>query len=95
MSSVSFAQNIRGSATGPTAAPGYDHPGHCGQYVSCCSTLGAGQEREDKLAALAAKTGKKPNILVFLVDDVGWMDPGFNSGGVAAGNATPNMDKLA
>ena len=49
----------------------------------------------DKLAALEAKTGKKPNILIFLMDDVGWMDPGFNGGGAAVGNATPNMDKLA
>src|SRR5262245_758018 len=39
--------------------------------------------------------GKKPNILIFLLDDVGWMDPGFNGGGVAVGNATPNMDNLA
>ena len=29
------------------------------------------------------------------MDDVGWMDPGFNGGGAAVGNATPNMDKLA
>ena len=50
---------------------------------------------QDKLAALQQKTGKKPNILIFLLDDVGWMDPGFNGGGVAVGNATPNMDKLA
>jgi hypothetical protein len=30
MSSGSLAQNARGSATGPTTAPGYDHPG---QYL--------------------------------------------------------------
>lgn len=48
-----------------------------------------------KLASLAAKTGKKPNIMIFLLDDVGWGDPGFNGGGVAVGNATPNMDRLA
>ena len=29
------------------------------------------------------------------MDDVGWMDPGFNGGGDAVGNATPHMDKLA
>ena len=46
----------------------------------------------DKLAALEKKTGKKPNILIFLLDDVGWMDLGFNGGGVAVGNATPKMD---
>jgi arylsulfatase len=48
-----------------------------------------------KLTALAQKTGKKPNIMIFLLDDVGWMDPGFNGGGVAVGNATPVMDRLA
>jgi hypothetical protein len=48
----------------------------------------------NKLASLAAKSGKKPNIMIFLLDDVGWGDPGFNDDGVADGNATPNMDKL-
>jgi arylsulfatase A-like enzyme len=49
----------------------------------------------DKLAALQKKTGKKPNIFIFLMDDTGWMDPGFNGGGVAVGAETPNMDRLA
>jgi hypothetical protein len=31
MSNAAIAQNIRGSATGPTSAPGYDHPG---QYIT-------------------------------------------------------------
>ena len=53
------------------------------------------KQADEKLAALAEKTGKKPNILIFLMDDVGWMDPGFNGGGVAVGNATPEMDKYA
>jgi arylsulfatase len=53
------------------------------------------REARDKLAALQSKTGKKPNILFFLLDDVGWMDPGFNGGGIAVGNETPTMDKLA
>jgi arylsulfatase A-like enzyme len=29
------------------------------------------------------------------MDDTGYMDPGFNGGGVAVGNATPNMDRIA
>ena len=32
---------------------------------------------QDKLASLAAKIGKKPNIVIFLLDDLGWWDPGF------------------
>ncbi|MGL6266771.1 MAG: hypothetical protein ACRC2O_02555, partial [Chitinophagaceae bacterium] len=29
-----------------------------------------------KLAALEKKTGKKPNIVWFIIDDMGWGDPG-------------------
>ena len=44
-----------------------------------------------KLAAL----GGKPNILVFLLDDVGWGDLGAYGGGIAVGSPTPNMDRAA
>jgi arylsulfatase A-like enzyme len=56
-----------------------------------------GQEKAaaEKLAALQKKTGKKPNIVWFLIDDMGHGDPGFNGGGAAIGAATPNMDRLA
>src|SRR5215470_10919711 len=98
------AQNARGSATGPTTAKGYDHPG---QYLHVKDVKPADNmypvvqhpeqdtEAQQKLAALEKRFGKKPNILVFLMDDVGWWDPGFNGGGVAVGNATPVMDRLA
>jgi len=49
----------------------------------------------DKLAALRAKTGRPPNILIILVDDMGWADIGVNGGGVAVGAPTPNIDQLA
>ena len=48
-----------------------------------------------KLAGLAARTGKKPNIVILLVDDMGYGDPGAFGGGEAIGAATPNMDQLA
>ena len=98
------AQNIRGSATGPTTAKGYSHPD---QYIHMKDVkpadnmypviAHADQENQarQKLAALEKKFGKKPNILLFLLDDVGWMDPGFNGGGIAVGNETPTMDRLA
>ena len=38
-------------------------------------------EAKAKLTKAAAKFGRKPNFLVFLLDDVGWIDPGFNGGG--------------
>jgi arylsulfatase A-like enzyme len=94
----------RGSVTGQATAPGFDHPD---EYITEFATPVASNmepvivhpaeeaQTSDKLAALQAKTGRKPNLLVFLMDDVGWMDPGFNGGGTAVGNATPHMDELA
>jgi len=98
------AQNIRGSATGPTGAKGYDHPGqhlHVQDVKPADNMYPVVQlpeqdaEARRKLAALEQRFGKKPNILIFLMDDVGYMDPGFNVGGVAVGNSTPVMDRLA
>jgi arylsulfatase A-like enzyme len=97
-------ENIRGASTGPTKAKGYDHPD---QFVHLKAVKPADnmypaiahpeqdKKAREKLAALEKKFGKKPNILIFLMDDVGWMDPGFNGGGIAVGNETPVMDKLA
>ena len=94
----------RGSVTGQTTAKGYDQPG---QYMHLRPTPIAPnmepviphpdqeQQARQKLAALFKRFGKKPNILIFLLDDVGWMDPGFNGGGEAVGNPTPAMDRLA
>lgn len=48
-----------------------------------------------KLAALEKKSGKKPNILWIVVDDMGYGDPGCYGGGAAVGAATPNIDQLA
>jgi len=99
-----LAENTRGTADGPTSAKGYNHPD---QYIHLTDDKPADnmypvvshpeqeQQAQEKLAALEAKVGKKPNILVFLLDDVGWMDLGFNGGGIAVGNDTPTMDKLA
>ncbi|MGU9778456.1 sulfatase-like hydrolase/transferase [Salmonella enterica] len=91
-------------ATGQNGYAGYDHPN---QYIAAPTTKIAdnlmpvishpGQDKEtrQKLADLEKKTGKKPNIVVFILDDVGWMDMGFNGGGVAVGNPTPDIDAIA
>ncbi len=96
--------NPRGATTGPTDAPGYDHPN---QFMHVKPTEIAPnmepvivhpkqlEEAKAKLTKQFAKAGKKPNFLIFLLDDVGWLDPGFNGGGVTVGNPTPNMDKIA
>ncbi len=38
---------------------------------------------------------RRPNILLFLVDDMGWGDFGAFGGGASVGAATPAVDKLA
>jgi len=48
-----------------------------------------------KLADFVARRGRRPNFLIFLMDDVGWGDMGCYGGGVAVGAPTPNFDRLA
>ena len=48
-----------------------------------------------RLADLAKRTGKRPNILWLVVDDMGFGDPGCYGGGAAIGAATPQMDRMA
>jgi len=50
---------------------------------------------QEKLAALEKKTGKKPNIIWFVIDDMGYGDLGCYGGGAVIGAATPNIDRLA
>jgi arylsulfatase len=49
---------------------------------------------KQKLDALRKKTNQKPNILIFIVDDMGWGDIGINGGGESVGAPTPNIDWL-
>ena len=44
---------------------------------------------------MGAKTGRKPNIVWLVIDDMGYGDPGAYGGGAAIGAATPNIDRLA
>jgi arylsulfatase len=53
------------------------------------------QAAVEKLAAFEARAGQKPNILIFIVDDMGYGDPGAFGGGEMIGAATPEMDALA
>ncbi len=39
---------------------------------------------------------KKPNVVVIMTDDVGWLDFGaYSGGGLALGHPTPNVDRIA
>ena len=48
-----------------------------------------------KMAEFNTRTGRRPNVVVILMDDVGWGDFGCYGGGVAVGAPTPNVDRLA
>ena len=53
------------------------------------------QEARRRLDALRQRTGRAPNVLVILMDDVGWGDFGCYGGGAAVGAPTPRIDRLA
>ncbi|WP_404980330.1 sulfatase-like hydrolase/transferase [Caballeronia sp. LZ019] len=84
--------------------PGYNQPN---QYMTTPSTKVADnmepvvshpdqlREAQQKLSALQQPTGKRPNVVIFLLDDVGYSDSGFNGGGIAVGNDTPDIDRFA
>lgn len=48
-----------------------------------------------RLKELEARTGRKPNVLIMIVDDMGWGDPGAFGGGDAIGAPTPHIDRMA
>jgi arylsulfatase len=72
--------------------PGTSCPG-------CCDGLGKGQllalaAHNRAAPEKAADSGKKPNILVIMGDDIGWYNPScYNRGDM--GYQTPNIDRIA
>lgn len=76
----------------PIAAPTMRKAGHLEPaFVHADQVLAA----QRKLADHLARRKRRPNILLFLMDDVGWGDFGCYGGGVAVGAPTPNFDRLA
>jgi arylsulfatase len=64
---------------------------------SACSCCGEGQTRGEMVAMAAHlqdSSGKKPNIVFIMGDDIGWFNIGAYHRGMMSGK-TPNLDKLA
>jgi arylsulfatase A-like enzyme len=47
------------------------------------------------VAAPAAAQNKKPNVVLVLMDNLGWGEPGVYGGGILRGAPTPRIDQLA
>ena len=45
--------------------------------------------------AEAAAAQKKPNVVILMVDNLGWGEIGAYGGGILRGAETPNLDKMA
>ncbi|HMF14361.1 MAG TPA: sulfatase-like hydrolase/transferase, partial [Gemmataceae bacterium] len=90
-----FQKAEAASPTGPAAV------GESNDAACCCeggtkSQLLAMADPKVKAVVAAAqeKTGKKPNIVFIMGDDVGWFQIGAYHRGIMSGK-TPNLDKLA
>ena len=91
MASALLARLQSGESTDPLAAHTVEIAPNMEPVIPHDDQMAAAKQ---KLADLEKKTGKKPNILVFLMDNAGYGDLGINGGGLLSGAPTPNMDRL-
>ncbi|HEY1747788.1 MAG TPA: arylsulfatase [Xanthobacteraceae bacterium] len=62
--------------------------------LAAASALGSAAATVQTTVAQAQSSGKQPNILVIMGDDIGWFNIGAYHRGMMSGK-TPNLDKLA
>jgi arylsulfatase A-like enzyme len=62
--------------------------------LAAASALGSAAATVQATVAQAQASGKQPNILVIMGDDIGWFNIGAYHQGIMSGK-TPNLDKLA
>jgi arylsulfatase A-like enzyme len=62
--------------------------------VAAATAMSSVTSVEKAVAQAASSSGKQPNILVIMGDDVGWFNIGAYHQGIMSGK-TPNLDKLA
>src|ERR1700719_3050732 len=65
-----------------------------GSTLAAASALGSAAATVQATVAHAQSSGKQPNILVIMGDDIGWFNIGAYHQGIMSGK-TPNLDKLA
>ena len=79
------------------AADAFEADGPYLQFKERNAAAWAEQDKEidAKLAALEQRTGKKPNIIYILTDDIGWGELGWQGGGKHRGTPSPALDQMA
>ena len=97
-----FSPSSRASGPAPderrAGAEAADGPASCSEGMNKSLLLAQAAPDATKAKAKAkpatAATGKKPNIVVIMGDDIGWFNIGAYHRGIMAGK-TPNLDQLA
>ncbi len=84
---------IDGRGVERTRSKGWDRTVRTADYLEPAIPHPTQQQAAlEKLRQFEAKNGRKANILIILVDDMGYGDPGAFGGGAMLGAATPNID---
>jgi arylsulfatase len=83
-------QDARAEATGQ----GVGTPASCSEGAARNVLLAQAVATTTGSEAAQASSGKKPNIVVIMGDDIGWFNVGAYHRGIMAGK-TPNLDKMA
>ncbi len=91
LSEQAYAQATAGEKTGPQ----HDAPYYEFRKRNRDRWAAEDAKIDDKLAALKARFGKRPNIIYILTDDIGWGELGWQGGGKHRGTPTPTLDRLA
>src|SRR5690348_8752666 len=65
-----------------------------GATLATATAIASGQPNRVAQAQQTASSGRRPNILVIMGDDVGWFNIGAYHQGIMSGR-TPNLDRLA
>ena len=73
----------------------HDAPYYALQKKKAVQWAAEDRQVDAKLAALRRKSGKRPNIIYILADDVGWGELGSYLGGKMMGRPTPTLDRMA
>ncbi len=87
--------SVDGTRRAGLAEPGGNTaPAACSEGVSTAALMALATPKAGGAGGSAQSSGKKPNIVFIMGDDIGWFNIGAYHQGIMAGR-TPNLDRLA